>query len=81
MAGLFKNCDTYDGVPVYRDFEYLRSYTNPKDIEFKTLSPVWTDLGLLLPIAHSDTPVYMCVPREECAKMLKELFNTERGML
>lgn len=63
---------TYRNVPVYETFDYL-SHNHG----WITLSPVWTTSGLLLPISHSDTPAYMCIPREECIKMLNDLLNLD----
>lgn len=85
MAEFFTNPDTYNGVPVYRSFKYSTfckypdvEYSNPcKDLEVKTLSPVWTASGLLIPIAHSDSPAYMCIPREECIKMANDILHLD----
>ena len=70
MAELFKKDGTYRNVPVYDNFDYL-DYNHG----FETLSPVWTTSGLLIPIAHSDTPAYMRISRKECIKMLNDLLN------
>ena len=80
MAELFTEDGTYRNVPVYDNFDYI---SDNKSDGFVTLSPVWTTSGLLIPIAHSDTPVYMRIPREECIKMLDDLLdlNTVRKIL
>lgn len=72
MAELFTEDGTYRNVPVYDNFEYI---ADNKFDGFVTLSPVWTASGLLIPIAHSDTPAYMRIPREECIKMLSDLLD------
>ena len=80
MAELFTEDGTYRNVPVYDNFDYI---SDNKSDGFVTLSPIWTTSGLLIPIAHSDTPVYMRIPREECVKMLRDLLdlNTFRKIL
>lgn len=80
MAELFTEDGTYRNVPVYDTFDYI---ADNKYDGFVTLSPVWTTSGLLIPIAHSDTPAYMRIPREECVKMLGDLLdlNTFRKIL
>ena len=80
MAELFTEDGTYRNVPVYDNFNYI---SDNKSDGFVTLSPVWTTSGLLVPIAHSDTPVYMRISREECVKMLDDLLdlNTVRKIL
>ena len=80
MAELFTEDGTYRNVPVYDNFNYI---SDNKSDGFVTLSPVWTTSGLLVPIAHSDTPVYMRISREECVKMLDDLLdlNTVRKVL
>ena len=70
MAELELEDGTYRNVPVYECFDYL-DYRHGSVI----LSPIWTSAGLLLPIAHSDTPAYMRIPREECVKMLSDLLD------
>lgn len=77
MAGFIAKYGTYRNAPVYRDFEYLLPYKDFKDIKFETLSPVWTASGLLIPDIVSDTPAYICIPREECIKMLNDLLNLD----
>lgn len=72
MAELFTEDGTYRNVPVYDNFDYI---SDNKSDGFVTLSPIWTTSGLLLPIAHSDTPVYMRIPREECIKMIDDLLD------
>ena len=78
MSKLLMKDGTYRNVPVYECFDYI---TDNND--FVYLSPVWTTSGLLVPIAHSDTPVYMRISREECVKMLDDLLdlNTVRKVL
>ena len=78
MAELELEDGTYRNVPVYECFDYITDNNG-----FVYLSPVWTSAGLLLPIAHSDTPAYMRIPREECVKMLSDLLdlNTFRKIL
>ena len=78
MAELELEDGTYRNVPVYECFDYL-DYRHGSVI----LSPIWTTSGLLLPIAHSDTPAYMRIPREECIKMIDDLLdlNTVRKIL
>ena len=80
MAELFTEDGTYKNVPVYDNFEYI---ADNKYDGFVTLSPVWTSAGLLVPIAHSDTPAYMRISRKECVKMLDDLLdlNTVRKVL
>ena len=80
MAELEFEDGTYRNVPVYDNFEYI---ADNKYDGWTTLSPVWTTLGLLVPIAHSATPAYMRIPREECVKMLNDLLdlNTVRKVL
>ena len=80
MAELFTEDGTYRNVPVYDNFNYI---SDNKSDGFVTLSPIWTTSGLLVPIAHSDTPAYMRIPREECVKMLDDLLdlNTVRKVL
>ena len=68
MSELLMKDGTYRNVPVYECFDYITDNNG-----FVTLSPVWTTLGLLVPISHSDTPVYMRIPRKECVKMLNDL--------
>ena len=68
MAELELGDGTYRNVPVYDNFDYL-DYRHGSVI----LSPIWTTSGLLLPIAHSDTPAYMRIPRKECIKMIDDL--------
>ena len=72
MAELFTEDGTYRNVPVYDNFEYI---ADNKYDGWTTLSPVWTSAGLLVPIAHSATPAYMRIPREECVKMLSDLLD------
>ena len=78
MAELELEDGTYRNVPVYECFDYIANNNG-----FVYLSPVWTTSGLLIPIAHSDTPAYMRIPREECVKMLDDLLdlNTVRKIL
>jgi len=78
MAELELEDGTYRNVPVYECFDYIADNNG-----FVTLSPVWTTSGLLIPIAHSDTPAYMRIPREKCVKMLDDLLdlNTFRKIL
>ena len=78
MAELELEDGTYRNVPVYECFNYI---ADNKGLVY--LSPVWTTSGLLVPIAHSDTPAYMRIPREECVKMLDDLLdlNTVRKIL
>lgn len=78
MAELELEDRTYGNVPVYDNFDYL-DYRHGSVI----LSPIWTTSGLLLPIAHSDTPAYMRIPRKECIKMIDDLLdlNTVRKIL
>lgn len=80
MAELFTEDGTYKNVPVYDNFNYI---SDNKSDGFVTLSPIWTTSGLLVPIAHSDTPAYMRIPRKECVKMLDDLLdlNTVRKIL
>lgn len=80
MAELELEDGTYRNVPVYDNFEYI---ADNKYDGWITLSPVWTTLGLLVPISHSDTPAYMRIPRKECVKMLNDLLdlNTVRKVL
>lgn len=80
MAELFTEDGTYRNVPVYDTFDYI---ADNKYDGFVTLSPVWTTSGLLIPIAHSDTPAYMRIPRKECVKMIADLLdlNTFRKIL
>ena len=68
MAENFAQVGTYRNVPVYDDFDYIDPV-----YAAETLSPVWTTSGMLVPIAHSDTPAYMRIPREECIKMINDL--------
>lgn len=70
MAELELKDGTYRNVPVYECFDYIADNNG-----FVILSPVWTSSGLLIPIAHSDTPAYMRIPREECVKMLSDLLD------
>ena len=72
MAELFTEDGTYRNVPVYDNFEYI---ADNKYDGWTTLSPIWTTSGLLVPIAHSATPAYMRIPREECVKMLSDLLD------
>lgn len=72
MAELFTEDGTYRNVPVYDNFEYI---ADNKYDGWTTLSPVWTTSGLLVPIAHSDTPAYMRISREECVKMFSDLLD------
>ena len=78
MAELELEDGTYRNVPVYECFDYIADNNG-----FVYLSPVWTSAGLLVPIAHSTTPAYMRIPREECVKMLSDLLdlNTVRKIL
>lgn len=78
MAELEFEDGTYRNVPVYECFDYIADNNG-----FVYLSPVWTSAGLLVPIAHSSTPAYMRIPREECVKMLSDLLdlNTFRKIL
>ena len=80
MSELFTEDGTYRNISVYDNFEYI---ADNKHDGWKTLSPVWTSSGLLVPIAHSDTPAYMRIPRSECIKMLDDLLdlNTVRKIL
>lgn len=80
MAELFTEDGTYRNVPVYDNFEYI---ADNKYDGWTTLSPVWTSSGLLIPIAHSDTPAYMRIPRNEFIKMVNDLLdlNTVRKIL
>lgn len=70
MAELELKDGTYRNVPVYECFDYITDNNG-----FVYLSPVWTSAGLLVPIAHSTTPAYMRIPREECIKMLSDLLD------
>lgn len=70
MAELELEDGTYRNVPVYECFDYIADNNG-----FVYLSPVWTSSGLLVPIAHSATPAYMRIPREECVKMLSDLLD------
>lgn len=70
MAELELEDGTYRNVPVYECFDYIANNNG-----FVYLSPVWTTSGLLIPIAHSDTPAYMRIPRKECVKMLDDLLD------
>lgn len=70
MAELELKDGTYRNVPVYECFDYIADNNG-----FVYLSPVWTSAGLLVPIAHSATPAYMRIPREECVKMLSDLLD------
>lgn len=70
MAELELEDGTYRNVPVYECFDYIADNNG-----FVYLSPVWTSAGLLVPIAHSATPAYMRIPREECVKMLSDLLD------
>ncbi len=70
MAELELEDGTYRNVPVYECFNYIADNNG-----FVYLSTVWTSAGLLVPIAHSDTPAYMRIPREECVKMLGDLLD------
>ena len=72
MAELFAEDGTYRNVPVYDNFNYI---SNNKSDGFVTLPPIWTTSGLLVPIAHSDTPAYMRISRKECVKMLSDLLD------
>lgn len=72
MAELELEDGTYRNVPVYDNFDYL-DYRHGSVI----LSPIWTTSGLLLPIAHSDTPAYMRIPRKECIKMIDDLLDLD----
>lgn len=72
MAELFTENGTYRNVPVYDNFDYIDPV-----YAAETLSPVWTTSGLLLPIAHSDTPAYMRIPRKECIKMINDLLDLD----
>lgn len=72
MAELELEDGTYRNVPVYNSFDYI---SDNKYDGFVTLHPVWTSSGLLLPIAHSATPAYMRIPREECVKMINDLLD------
>ena len=74
MAEFFTEDGIYRNVPVYDNFNYI---SDNKSIGFVTLSPVWTTSGLLLPIACSDTPAYMRIPREECIKMMNDLLQLD----
>lgn len=80
MAELEFEDGTYRNVPVYDKFEYI---ADNKYDGWTTLSPVWTTSGLLIPIAHSDTPAYMRISRKECVKMIADLLdlNTVRKVL
>ena len=80
MSELFTEDGTYRNVPVYDNFEYIAA--NSYD-GWTTLSPIWSTSGLLVPIAHSDTPAYMRISRKECVKMLDDLLdlNTVRKVL
>lgn len=72
MAELEVEDGTYRNVPVYECFDYIADNNG-----FVYLSPVWTSAGLLVPIAHSDTPAYMRIPREECLKMVNDLLDLD----
>lgn len=74
MSELFTEDGTYRNVPVYDNFEHI---ADNKYDGWTTLSPVWTSSGLLLPIAHSDTPAYMRIPRKECIKMVNDLLDLD----
>lgn len=78
MSELLMKDGTYRNVPVYECFDYIADNNG-----FVYLSPVWTSAGLLVPIAHSDTPAYMRISRKECVKMLDDLLdlNTVRKIL
>lgn len=80
MSEFFTEDGTYRNVPVYDNFNYI---SDNKSDGWTTLSPVWTTFGLLIPVAHSDTPAYMRIPRKECIKMLDDLLdlNTVRKIL
>lgn len=72
MAELELKDGTYRNVPVYECFDYIADNNG-----FVYLSPVWTSAGLLVPIAHSATPAYMRIPREECVKMVNDLLDLD----
>ncbi len=72
MAELFTEDDTYRNIPVHESYEYL---TDNRGFVF--LSSVWTASGLLIPIAHSDTPAYLRIPREECIKMANDILHLD----
>ena len=74
MAELFTEDGTYRNVPVYDNFNYI---SNNKSDGFVTLSPIWTTSGLLIPIAHTDAPAYMRIPRKECIKMIDNLLDLD----
>lgn len=78
MAELELKDGTYRNVPVYECFDYIADNNG-----FVYLSPVWTSAGLLVPIAHSTTPAYMRIPRNEFIKMVNDLLdlNTVRKIL
>lgn len=90
-----KNCECYeDGVPVFETVDYTPTY---KSLNFSSqglktcssrpsqtsLSVHWTHAGLLVPVTYADSPIYLRIPREECAKMLDDLLdlNTIRKIL
>lgn len=66
QAGHYKNVDVYDKFD-YIDYDY----------SIKTLTPVWTTSGMLIPITHVDKPAYMRIPREECIKMINDLLDMD----
>ena len=72
MSELFTEDGTYRNVPVYDNFNYI---SDNKSDGFVTLSPIWTTSGLLVPIAHFNTPAYMRISRKECVKMLDDLLD------
>ena len=74
MAELFTEDGTYKNVPVYDNFEYI---ADNKYDGWTTPSPIWTTSGLLVPIAYSDTPAYMRIPRKECIKMIDDLLDLD----
>lgn len=80
-----KNCECYEnGVPVYETVNYASTYTslNFSSHGLRTcssrspqtsLSIRWTTYGLLIPVIYADSPIYLRIPREECAKMISDL--------
>lgn len=70
MAEFFDENEFYRNIPVHECFEYINDNKG-----FVYLSPVWTSADLLIPIAHSDTPAYMRISRDECKRMLSDLLN------
>ena len=72
MAEFFDEDELYRNIPVHECFEYINDNKG-----FVYLSSVWTSAGLLIPIAHSDTPAYLRIPREECIKMVNDILHLD----